>query len=196
MCVPDPLEANLAANKSRDNSTFWVPEPVQFSTLYKQLPRSIALSATIGAMVTVGGDLYTWGDNPHGELGQDHCECGDAHKYPEIVDALGRYEVVNVATGSSHTGSLVSCFSLDFCPLVFLSLASCLLSLVSCFLSLLPLVSGLLAVSGLWSLVSGLWSLVSGLWSLVSGLWSLVSGLGSRVSCLVCWCVGEKEKEI
>ncbi len=109
LCVPDPLELNLEANKSRDNSTScWVPEPIQFSTLYKQLPRSIALSATIGAMVTVGGDLYTWGDNPHGELGQDHSECGDAHKYPEIVDALGRYEVVSVATGSSHTAAVTS----------------------------------------------------------------------------------------
>jgi hypothetical protein len=91
LCVQDPLEKHLEANKSKDNSTEWVPEPVNFSTLYKQRPHQISLSATTGAMVTVGGDLYTWGDNPHGELGQDHRECGDAHNYPEgeLVGKIG-----------------------------------------------------------------------------------------------------------
>jgi RCC1 and BTB domain-containing protein len=52
------------------------------------------------ASLTENGDVYTWGNNAHGELG--HGSVQDA-LVPTLVEALGGKRIKNVACGSFHT---------------------------------------------------------------------------------------------
>lgn len=53
-------------------------------------------------LLSVGGELFTWGDTSFGKLGHSH------GNKPRQVMALNEMTVIGIAAGSNHTAALVN----------------------------------------------------------------------------------------
>lgn len=63
--------------------------------------RQVTCGGLHTAVVTEGGDVYTWGDGRKGQLGHTHDP--SLKQTPRLVDALENVFIVQVACGGNHT---------------------------------------------------------------------------------------------
>jgi len=78
-------------------------QPVKVSAL-KEPAAKVATGATSSACITLKGQVFTWGDGIHGELGQ-----GSTHSAEYPVQVKGRLEgtqVVQISMGHHHTACI------------------------------------------------------------------------------------------
>lgn len=68
----------------------------------------VALGDAHGAVLTRGGDVYTWGAGAAGALGRG---TGHGTSYPELVDALIPQRTTQVMIISSGVGDVVSIYT-------------------------------------------------------------------------------------
>ena len=83
-----------------DEST--LPEPAIVSFFVGRKVRSIALAENHSVCITDAGDIWCWGSNRYGQLGQGSRTAAISVN-PVRVDSLRKFSVVSVAAGSTHT---------------------------------------------------------------------------------------------
>lgn len=82
------------------------PQPQEIG-LEGVAPRSVAAGSKSSAIVTVNGELYTFGCSKDGRLGHGFSAAGDNETMPRLVSELTGTEIKSVAVGDAHMA--VSC---------------------------------------------------------------------------------------
>lgn len=84
----------------------WFVAPVLMKTLLTDHITQMDFARSHGVAVSKAGEVYVWGDSPHGECGLDAKQTGQERVRGAIVPGLEEYKVVQVAVGTQHTAAV------------------------------------------------------------------------------------------
>ncbi|KAF1331329.1 Phosphatidylinositol kinase, partial [Globisporangium splendens] len=82
----------------------WLVNPVFMQPLRSEHMADVRVARSHVVALTAAGELFSWGENPHGELGfAVESAAAVARNRAEVVTGLATYPAVSVAVGRHHT---------------------------------------------------------------------------------------------